>query len=281
MLNQMKDGMWDSLFSYACICFLYKENSCQKKDSKKECHLSHHPGPSTCYLKWQPTNYTTHTYTELAEISLAKPALLKTKDPLCATRLKTNGKRQDSNGQQCKPAHCHQRQMTGVHYSTVFSVFVSEKFHWKNQSWCGTGQGGREGGRWHYKCPSASPCRTWTFDLLTHLGVISNASLTCHFPFNPCIQLPRRREKKVHKETCFLGGKSRQLGHACPGVRETTTDSHSCKASYFHCKPGPVSRVYLGVVFVGHYLLKSVRGSTDFRKWRNLSILTTGFGTRP
>lgn len=56
------------------------------------------------------------------------------------------------------------------------------------------------------------------------------------------------------------------MGHCCPGVRETKTDSHSCKASYFHCKLGPVSSVYLGVVFARYYLLKSVRGLADFRK---------------
>jgi hypothetical protein len=70
----------------------------------------------------------------------------------------------------------------------------------------GEGDGG-------YKRPSEAPCREGLFDLLTHLGVISNLS-SSHF--NPYIQLSRKEEEKVLKDTCLLDGKPRQqLAHPC------------------------------------------------------------------
>lgn len=142
----------------------------------------------------------------------------------------------------------------------------------------GWGREGEREGDGHYKCPSESPCRTRIFDLLTHLGVISNTSLTCHLPFNPYIQLPKERGGE-YTRLSWVGN----LGNwAIPvlvwekprltrtAVKHLTLlQARSCLRHVSGCgvcRPLP-SQV--------------CKGSADSRKWRNPSILTTGFGTRP
>lgn len=69
------------------------------------------------------------------------------------------------------------------------------------------GQGGRRGGRWGLHYPSEAPCREGLFDLLTHLGVISNTSLTCHLPIliltSNCLE--KKRKKYLRTLAYWMG----------------------------------------------------------------------------